>query len=48
LFEAVQEKLAADALARQVRLRSSAALLTGRFLCRLPVGGAIRRGNVIV
>ena len=31
LFEAVQEKLAANAVARQVRLRGSAALLTGRL-----------------
>ena len=31
LFEAVQEKLAANAIARQVRLRGSAALLTGRL-----------------
>jgi hypothetical protein len=31
LFEAVQEKLAANAVARQVRLRDSAALLTGRL-----------------
>ena len=29
LFEAVQEKLAANAVARQIRLRGSAALLTG-------------------
>ena len=31
LFEAVQEKLAANAVARQIRLRGSAALLTGRL-----------------
>ena len=31
LFDAVQEKLAANAVARQVRLRGSAALLTGRL-----------------
>ena len=31
LFEAVQEKLAANAVARQVRLKGSAALLTGRL-----------------
>jgi site-specific DNA recombinase len=31
LFEAVQEKLAANAVARQVRLRGSAARLTGRL-----------------
>ncbi|HUB64679.1 MAG TPA: recombinase family protein, partial [Methylocella sp.] len=31
LFEAVQEKLAANAVARQLRLRGSAALLTGRL-----------------
>jgi len=31
LFEAVQEKLAANAVARQVRLRGSAALLTDRL-----------------
>jgi site-specific DNA recombinase len=31
LFEAVQEKLAANAVARQVRLRGSAALLSGRL-----------------
>jgi site-specific DNA recombinase len=31
LFEAVQEKLAANAVARQVRLRGSAVLLTGRL-----------------
>jgi site-specific DNA recombinase len=31
LFESVQEKLAANAVARQVRLRGSAALLTGRL-----------------
>jgi hypothetical protein len=31
LFEDVQEKLAANAVARQVRLRGSAALLTGRL-----------------
>jgi site-specific DNA recombinase len=31
LFEAVQEKLAANAVARQVQLRGSAALLTGRL-----------------
>jgi site-specific DNA recombinase len=31
LFEAVQEKLAANAVARRVQLRGSAALLTGRL-----------------
>ena len=31
LFEAVHEKLAANAIARQVRLRGSATLLTGRL-----------------
>src|ERR1700687_1665113 len=31
LFEAVQEKLAANAVARQIQLRGSAALLTGRL-----------------
>jgi len=31
LFDAVQEKLAANAVARQVRLRGSAAFLTGRL-----------------
>jgi hypothetical protein len=31
LFDAVQEKLAANAVARQVRLKGSAGLLTGRL-----------------